>query len=354
MTADTCEFGEASGATDVGRRRHNEDAYLLKPELGLMLVADGVGGHEAGEIASGITCDTIAGRLSEGAGLEEAVRSANREVMAAVSSGHGKQGMASTVVAMKLDGSDYELAWVGDSRAYLWDGKLKLLTRDHSMIELLVGRGEISRDEMRDHPQRNVIVQAIGLQAEDSLRVDINRGHLSEGEILLLCSDGMSDVLDNATISEILASDNSLEDRCQRLVTCSIEQGGKDNSTVILVAGSAPSADAPEPDVIWTFDPETGEISGLVEYAAPPAPPPTLKKVGPKSEASGESPQTTQMMSIAEVEKALADKQASAAASADSQDGGRGPQRSRWLLGAALVLAAAAAAAWAWYTGSAG
>jgi hypothetical protein len=222
------------------------------------------------------------------------------------------------------------------------------------MMEILLARGEISREEMGTHPQRNVIVQAIGLQAEDSLRVDINRGHLADGQILLLCSDGMSDVLDNATICEILASDESLEDRCQRLVTTSIEHGGKDNSTVVLVAGSAPPADAPEPDVIWTFDPATGEITGLVEYAIPPAPPPTLKKVGPKTEVGAESPQTTQMMSIAEVEKALAEKQAaSARATEDAQTESRGPRRSRWLLGAVLALAAAAAA-WALYTGSAG
>ena len=352
MTTVEAVFGAATGATDVGRRRHNEDAYLVKPELGLMLVADGVGGHEAGEVASGITCDTIANRLAEGASLEEAVRSANREVMAAVSGGNGKQGMASTVVAMKLDGADYELAWVGDSRAYLWDGKLKLLTRDHSMMEILLARGEISREEMAGHPQRNVIVQAIGLQAEDSLRVDINRGHLAEGQILLLCSDGMSDVLENAAIAEILASDDSLEDRCQRLVTTSIEHGGKDNATVVLVAGSAPPADAPEPDSIWTFDPATGEISGLVEYAIPPAPPPTLKIVGPRAEPSGESPQTTQMMSIAEVEKALAEKQAAMAEAAAEVDS-PGPRRSRWLVGVVLAVAAAAAA-WALYTGSAG
>ena len=312
----------AAGATDVGRRRHNEDAWLVNPDTGLVLVADGVGGHHAGEVASQITAETIAQEVDAGSGLGEAVRAANLAVMAGVADGRGKSGMASTVVAATVRGAQFEIAWVGDSRAYLWDGSLKLLTRDHSLIERLLASGEVQPHEVKDHPQRNVIVQAIGLQAESDLRVDTNAGVLRDGDILLLCSDGMSDVLDNATIAGILSETTSLEARCERLVERSIALGGRDNSTVILVEGqSNTDGEIVTPDVVWTFDPRTGKTSGQLEVA-PVAP--ALEAAASQSE----SPQTTQMMSVSEVEKALASmdpeaQSASKATSTPQQSGGK-------------------------------
>ena len=129
---------EGSGATHVGQRNHNEDAYLLDAEHGLAVVADGVGGHQAGEVASAITCEVIQRENAAGQSIEDGIRAANREVMAAVAQGRGKAGMASTVVVARFSDSDYELAWVGDSRAYLWDGQLRLLTRDHSYVQALL------------------------------------------------------------------------------------------------------------------------------------------------------------------------------------------------------------------------
>jgi serine/threonine protein phosphatase PrpC len=342
-------FDEAVGATDVGRRSHNEDAYLLRPELGLLVVADGVGGHLAGEVASFITCETIEREMKNGNGLEAAVRCANRAVMAAVESGRGKHGMASTVVAMRMHGADYELAWVGDSRAYLWDGQLKLLTRDHSLVEVLLQRGQASREELKTHHQRNVIVQSIGLQADSDLKVGINRGSLHPGEILMLCSDGLSDVLDNAVIAELMNAGSSLQERCQRLVTSSIEQGGKDNSTVILVSGATGENAGLSPNIVWSFDPASGEL--LVRDVADPEiqSAPKMKKVGPKpGQAMERTDPTTQMMSVAELERALPAERGETVAGEPGTGWGPWP----WVGG--LLVAAAVAALAVWYVGGAG
>ncbi len=307
----------ACGDTDVGRREHNEDAFFVDDVLGLMVVADGVGGHQAGEVASQVTCEVLARDVQRMGDLEAAIRRANLEVRDAVTAGRGKAGMATTVVAAQFDGARYELAWVGDSRAYLWDGQLKLLTRDHSYVEALLEKGQITFAEARHHPRKNVIVQAIGLQDEDKLRVGGNSGQLKAGDILVLCSDGLSDVVDCDRLAEILAKDEPLEQRCHELVQTAIGNGGRDNATVVLVqwagnaSGQAPAAaeGAPlEPNVVWRYDPATGDYHGLPELVQPglpvadgvaasaaPAPAPKRARVAPKS------PEATQMMSVDEM-----------------------------------------------------
>lgn len=325
----------AAGDTHVGRREHNEDALLIEPASGLVMVADGVGGHQAGEVASQITCEVLARELAAGQDLESAIRQANREVRDAVATGRGKSGMATTVVAAQFSGSDYHLCWVGDSRAYLWDGQLKLLTRDHSYVEALLEQGQITFEEARNHPRKNVIVQAIGLQDEDKLRVGSNRGNLPAGALLVLCSDGLSDILDCDRLAAILGSDGSLQARSEALVRAAVDAGGRDNVTVVLAerttgandAGDAPET-AAEPEVVWRYDPASGEYHGLPELVQPglpegaggaaPVRAPQRQRVRPKSVES------TQMMS------------------ADAMDGlrretekSRGPTRGRrrlWLL----------------------
>ncbi len=244
MTSDPDARWRASGETDVGRREHNEDAFLIDHELGLVVVADGVGGHQAGEVASQVTCEVLARDVLASGDLEPAIRSANLEVRDAVAGGRGKPGMATTVVAAQFNGAHYQLAWVGDSRAYLWDGQLKLLTRDHSYVEALLEKGQITFEEARRHPRKNVIVQAIGLQEEDKLRVGINQGELLPGQVLVLCSDGLSDVLDCDRLASVLALDQPLEERCRALVLAAVEQGGRDNVTVVLVEGLAAGGSA--------------------------------------------------------------------------------------------------------------
>lgn len=301
---------DGSGATHVGQRHHNEDAYLLNPEQGLAVVADGVGGHQAGEVASAITCEVIQREVTAGHSIEEGIRAANREVMAAVAQGRGKAGMASTVVVARFSDNDYELAWVGDSRGYLWDGQLKLLTRDHSYVQALLARGQITLAQARNHPRRNVIVQAIGLQDDSKLQVGVNCGRLEPGQVLLLCSDGLSDVLDSGELSDILAADRPLRERCEALVETAVNAGGRDNITVVLLPGAESSGGSAllEPEIIWSYDPASGEYSGLPELEGgesldTPAPIPAVRRVAARGAPAAQL-ESTQMMSADEMEAA--------------------------------------------------
>lgn len=254
------------GRTDVAQRKHNEDAFLVNPELGVVAVADGVGGHHAGEVASHITCEAINSEMQRSGDLEQAVRCANQEVMAGVTAGLGKAGMASTVVAAHLDGTQYQVAWVGDSRTYLWDGELHLLTRDHSFVAAQLEMGKITLEEARSHPRKNVIVQAIGLHDDNDLKVGYNAGALAPGEVLLLCTDGLNDVLDSAQISAILSLTSPLSDKCDGLIKATLAAGGRDNVTVALIGAEySVMSTGKRPNIVWSFDPSTGDYEGLPE-----------------------------------------------------------------------------------------
>ena len=166
------------------------------------------------------------------------------------------------------------LTWVGDSRAYLWDGQLGLLSQDHSLVESLVQSGQITIEEARFHPKKNVIEQAIGLQGEDNLRIGSNYGELQPGQLLMLCSDGLNDVLDSASIVNILSSGGSLEERCQQLVQSAVDRGGRDNTTVILLEARGELAareGVRDPDFVWRYNPLDKSYSGLPELKARPA-----------------------------------------------------------------------------------
>jgi serine/threonine protein phosphatase PrpC len=260
---------EIGGHTDVGRRDHNEDTFLIDRELGLVVVADGVGGHQSGEIASELTCEVIQREITAGANLAQAIDSANREVIAAVETGKGKPGMGSTVVAFLITEHGYELAWVGDSRAYLWDGKLSLLTRDHSFVEAQLASGQISLEEARTHPRRNVILQAVGLQAEGTLDIGINSGQLAPDTCLLLCSDGLTDPLDNAQLSQLLNQRSSADETCHNMVEMALQGGGRDNTTAVLIVSNSSAEDSSliaEPArVVWVYDPETADYEAVSE-----------------------------------------------------------------------------------------
>jgi PPM family protein phosphatase len=263
----------AFGHTDVGQRSHNEDCFFVDVDAGLFAVADGVGGHQAGEIASALTCKVLERQVSRGSNLAQAIKVANVEVFEAVAQELGRAGMASTVVAAQFDGPAWKLAWVGDSRAYLWDGQLGLLSRDHSLVESLVRTGQITLEEARRHPKKNVIDQAIGLQGEGNLRIGRNQGVLQPGQTLLLCSDGLNDVLDSDEISLILGSGGTLEDRCKLLVYSAVNGGGRDNTTVILIETDpaiTARGDTAPPEFIWRYDPATKTYSGLPKLKRKP------------------------------------------------------------------------------------
>ena len=251
------------GCTDVGQRAHNEDCFLADMELALAVVADGMGGHHDGEVASHIVVNTLQKEAAISSSLSAAVSLSHREVKQAVKEGLGGEGMGAAVVAALFTGYDYEICWVGDSRAYLWDGELAQLTRDHSHIEELLARGEISWEEAQTSSARNVITQAVGASEMSALDVGSVRGTLSSGQELLLCSDGLNDALSGQTLAEILNSEANAGKRCEQLVSAAVKAGGKDNITALLIT---PDAGAP---LAATAKPQAVSISrldGVVEY----------------------------------------------------------------------------------------
>ena len=234
--AGVSEHGQYSSPGRV--RDHNEDAVLAEPDLGLWIVADGMGGHEAGEVASAMVVDHIAARVRDGAGLDSAILDAQQELKRAVERGDGPEGMGTTVVVAQIRGDRYEIAWVGDSRAYIWhDGHLRQLTHDHSYVQQLVDEGAISQDEAERHPERSTLSRCLGGGIDDELVVDKVAGTLFAGERLILCTDGVNSELEDEQIAVCLddALDASAADAARHLVEAAVAAGGHDNATAIVI-----------------------------------------------------------------------------------------------------------------------
>jgi protein phosphatase len=232
------EFGHL---THVGLRRElNEDTYYGDSELGLWLVADGMGGHEYGEVASALAREAIVREVRRGAPLAQAIRTADEEIIRASRQRGDSLPMGTTVVAARVAGRRFEVAWVGDSRVYLWrDGQLAQLSQDHSYVQELIGRGEISVEQARSHPHRNVVTQALGVTDPQQLNVETLSGELDAGMQLLLCSDGLTEEVDDARIAQTLAHlDCSAQECVDELVAAALDGGGSDNVTVVLVRQS--------------------------------------------------------------------------------------------------------------------
>lgn len=226
-------------ATDVGRvRDNNEDCYLARPDLGLWLIADGMGGHDAGEVAAGIVRDFICEAVASGKPLKTAIAQAHHAVKHAASNNIGSPGMGTTVVALRMHGIQYEIAWVGDSRAYLWsEGALRQISVDHSYVQSLVDSGAITREEMATHAQRNVITQSLGVSTLDDVIVDSVAGTFRPGDKILLCSDGLTDFVDDHEIAHILGRTyETVQQQVDRLLTKALNNGGGDNITIELIS----------------------------------------------------------------------------------------------------------------------
>lgn len=253
-----------SAASDKGLRRgNNEDSYLSSPECGLWLVADGMGGHEAGEVASAIVVDTIQKSTESGKALVESIQQAHESVLNAVREGVGAEGMGSTVVALMSDERDYQIAWVGDSRAYLWTpdetgGTLDQISTDHSYVQLLLASGAIAEHEAATHPDKNVITQCIGSQDVDYVQVDSVRGQWQARQWILLCSDGLTDELSDEAIARVLCSTRSVREAVDTLIQEALNKGGHDNITVQIV--ESPLKHRARFDLLWDRLPKiTGE-----------------------------------------------------------------------------------------------
>ncbi|MDG9925246.1 MULTISPECIES: protein phosphatase 2C domain-containing protein [unclassified Pseudomonas] len=218
-------------------RGHNEDAVLCLPELGLWAVADGMGGHQCGEVASAMALDSLRQAVSAGGDLEAAIHAANQAILDAVQEDGGRR-MGSTVVAVRFFDSEFEVAWIGDSRAYRisLDG-IACLTRDHSWVQAMIDAGELSVEEARQHPRRNIVTQCLG-QNEQALEVGRVQGSLAPGELLLLCSDGLTGELNDEQIQEVCAGAATLDDLVEQLIGLANQLGGKDNISCIVLGRS--------------------------------------------------------------------------------------------------------------------
>jgi len=222
-------------ATDTGRQRQgNEDSYFVRSPL--FVVADGMGGAQSGEVASAMAVGSFEPGLPTGdppEALVAVIERANRDIHDRSRAETHRAGMGTTVTAAYVGEHEVTVAHVGDSRAYLMrDGDLVRLTRDHSLVEELVARGKLTEEQAETHPQRSVITRALG--PEPRVEVDVDVFPAKAGDLFLLCSDGLTSMIGEAHVKELLRAAQSLEDGGRTLIGAANEAGGRDNITVVL------------------------------------------------------------------------------------------------------------------------
>ena len=259
---------ESAGLSDVGlRRKSNEDSFAISDDQTLLILADGMGGHAAGEVASRLAVESIERHISgsdprkeptvpasfrspsgDEAGLPpparrvlNAIRLANQEIVRSVRKDSSMRGMGTTVVIALMHGSRAFIGSVGDSRAYLVrDGNLRQLTSDHTLVNEQVRAGALSTQEARRHPARNILTRAVGSQ--EDVEPDLVEQDLRPGDILLLCSDGLTTMVEDADILKtVLAHADDPKTACRALIDLANERGGDDNVTVVLARLLAPT-----------------------------------------------------------------------------------------------------------------
>ena len=235
----------AWGMKDVGRCRDvNQDYIFLSEEpMGnlpnLFLVADGMGGHRAGDLASEYTVSRVCEAVTKSMQkipfqiLKGAFQYANQKLIEKAGESPAYAGMGTTLVAVTVQDDTAYVANVGDSRLYKIGGTIEQITEDHSLVEEMVRMGEISKEEARNHPEKNIITRAIGVT--ETVEPDYFDTKLEKGECLLLCSDGLSNMIEDAQIREILGRRRDLRSGAEELVKTANENGGRDNISVVLV-----------------------------------------------------------------------------------------------------------------------
>ena len=231
--------------TDVGRRREVNQDYVyvtdrpIGPFPNLLTVADGMGGHKAGDFASSYTVNVLKDELKKTPmdKPEEILRSvvsiANHKLIEAASRDIKLEGMGTTLVAATVVGNTLYFANVGDSRLYLINDKIRQLSKDHSLVEEMVRLGGIKAEEARNHPDKNIITRAIG--ARDTIEIDFFHEELKSGDLILMCSDGLTNMLEDEEIGRILKTPGTIEERAERLIDAANQNGGRDNIAVILI-----------------------------------------------------------------------------------------------------------------------
>ncbi len=244
-------------------REHNEDSYEHYPDASTWLVADGVGGHARGEVASQIVCSVVGESLEAGVSLKDALLAAHRAILEEIDEQHAGDNMGSTAVAVQLEDDQYTLAWVGDSRVYRWNGKLSQLTRDHTHVENLVDQGVLTREQAAEHPQRHLITQSLGVSREMELDVSVETGTLAEHDQLLLCTDGLTDELSDAEIAFEMQRNSEPQGQVAALVGKALDAGGRDNVTVTVIGALSKRLDD---DTTLELQPAARQVSGLMGY----------------------------------------------------------------------------------------
>jgi len=241
-----------TGRTDTGMvREHNEDCFLIMPENGFALLADGMGGHLAGEVASAMAVDQVAQHLMnslpagksrkkkhdpspDSALLTDAIKAANRAIHESSIHRPEQAGMGTTIVAVTFRNNHLTVAHVGDSRLYRYrDGQLSQVTEDHSMVQELLRRGLITPEEARTSANKNLVTRALGV--DPVVEVDVREQPVEKGDLYLLCSDGLNDVLTDEEIAAVIAASDDLEAVTGNLVSEVNARGGPDNVSIVLV-----------------------------------------------------------------------------------------------------------------------
>lgn len=235
--------------TDIGKRRKlNQDCvYASEQAVGnlpnLFIVADGMGGHKAGEFASKCTVETICDLASRSFEknpvliLKKAIETANESIRKKAAEDDSYEGMGTTVVAASCLGKYLQIANVGDSRLYVIGDGIRQITRDHSLVEEMIRMGSLDRSAARNHPDKNIITRAIG--ANDNIEIDFFSVELKPREKVLMCSDGLTNMLEDEEISRIVQGSGSIEGRAKALISAANDRGGRDNISVILIEQTA-------------------------------------------------------------------------------------------------------------------
>src|SRR3954447_6207880 len=263
---------EKTARSDMGRqRRANEDSYFARSPL--FAVADGMGGAQAGEVASGTAIEVVGSGLPEGEGTAEErlaglIAQANARIHELSVSDRERAGMGTTLTAAYVGENEVSLAHVGDSRAYLLRGDaFDRLTRDHSLVEEFVREGKLTPEEADEHPQRSIITRALGPEAEVQVDRLTIRGR--DGDVFLLCSDGLTSMVPEARVADMVRGAESLDRAGRELIDAANEAGGRDNITVVLfrledVAGADASTDTQQHTVTGDAGPTTEEVRAAV------------------------------------------------------------------------------------------
>ena len=231
--------------TDIGRKRKMNQDYVYTSEIpvgnlpNIFIVADGMGGHNAGDYASRFTVETVVREIERSEKTDpkelfaEAVKVANREILTLAGQNENLSGMGTTLVLATCEGNKLTVANIGDSRLYVLGDELKQITKDHSFVDEMVRLGNLDKETAKNHPDKNIITRAIG--ADEVVEADFFDVELKEGDMVLMCSDGLTNMLEDEEIRMILHGQRDIVEKAEELIKAANQNGGKDNIAVVLV-----------------------------------------------------------------------------------------------------------------------